>query len=165
MRQRVGPDLDMHGAGFRTLAAFLQPGRAVAVRAPQAPALPAGVRVVDARVEALGEEAQGVRDAQHHYLPVLEGDETVVEVRGRDRDLVAAADRVVLVDPGVIACLRLKHRRTAISRVRYEPRTGEAHADQSFAAARVHHAPRRCGACVAGRRTGAATGNAGGGFP
>src|SRR4051812_42270350 len=57
VRQRIGPDLDMHGTGLRALAAFLEPWRAVAVGAPQAAALPAGVRIVDAPVQAFREEA------------------------------------------------------------------------------------------------------------
>src|SRR5215475_10037062 len=63
LRQRIRPHLDVHGAGLRALAAFHQPRRAVAVRAPQPAALPAGVRIVDASVQSLGEEAYGIRDA------------------------------------------------------------------------------------------------------
>jgi len=57
--QRIGPHLDVYGARLGALAAFLQPRRAVAVRAPQAAALPAGVRVVDAPVQALGKKLSG----------------------------------------------------------------------------------------------------------
>src|ERR1043165_6354350 len=104
--QRVGPDLDVHGTRLGTLAAFLQPRRAVAVGAPQAAPFPACVRIVDARIQPLGEEAERVRNAQHHHLPILEGDEAIVEVGGRDRDILAQPDRVVLVHPGVVARLR-----------------------------------------------------------
>src|SRR6266576_3524656 len=89
MRQRIRPDLDVYSARLGALAAFLQPRRAVAVRAPQSAALPAGVRVVDSAVQALGKEAQWVRDAQHDHLPVLERGEPVIEVGGRDRDVLA----------------------------------------------------------------------------
>src|SRR5262245_31378168 len=105
VRQRIGPHLDVYGARLGALAAFLQPRRAVAVRAPQAAALPAGVRVVDSAVQALGKEAQRVRDAQHDHLPILERDETVIEVGGRDRNVLAESHRIVLVHPGVIARL------------------------------------------------------------
>src|SRR5262249_48382483 len=44
VRQRIGPHLDVYGARLGALAAFLQPRRAVAVRAPQAAALTAGIR-------------------------------------------------------------------------------------------------------------------------
>src|SRR5262245_13900689 len=57
LRQRIGPHLNLYGARLRALAAFLQPRRAVAVRAPKPAALPAGIRVVDAPVQALGKEA------------------------------------------------------------------------------------------------------------
>src|SRR5665647_3233125 len=106
LRQRIGADLDVHGARLGALAAFHQPRHAIAAGAPQPAALPAGVGVVDAAVEALGEEAHRVRDAQHHHLAVLEGDETVIEIGGGDRDVLAKADRVVVVDPGVVTRLR-----------------------------------------------------------
>src|SRR6266545_3955480 len=79
--------------------------RAVAVRTPQPAALPTGVRVVDAPVQAFGKEAQRVRDAQHDHLPVLERGEAVIEVGGRDRDVLAKPHRVVVVHPGVVARL------------------------------------------------------------
>src|SRR5439155_4786128 len=78
--QWIGPQLDMYGARLAALAALHQPGRAIAVGAPQPAALPAGVGIIDAPVEALGIKAHGVGDAQHHHLPVLERDEAVVEV-------------------------------------------------------------------------------------
>ena len=38
-------------------------------------------------------------------LPSLQRDEAVVEIGGRDRDVLAEPERVVLVDPGVVARL------------------------------------------------------------
>src|SRR6266508_6217666 len=49
-------------------------------------------------VGALGE-------AQHDHLPVLERGEAVIEVGGRDRDVLAKPHRVVVVHPGVVARL------------------------------------------------------------
>src|SRR5215467_6779814 len=106
VRQRIGPHLDVYGARLGALAAFLEPRRAVAVRAPQAAALPVGVRVIDAPVQAFGEEAQRVRDAQDDHLPFLERGEAVIEVGRRDRDVLAESHRVVVVHPGVVARLR-----------------------------------------------------------
>src|SRR5262249_40116768 len=105
VRLRIGPHLDVYGGRLGALAAFLQPRRAVAVRAPQPAALPAGVRVIDAPVQALGKEAQRVRDTQHDHLPILERGEAVIEVGGRDWDVLAKPYRVVLVHPGVVARL------------------------------------------------------------
>src|SRR5262245_50724568 len=105
VRQRIGPHLDVYGARLGALAAFLEPRRAVAVRAPQSPAFPAGVRVIDAPVQALGKKAQRVRDAQHDHLPVLERGEAVVEVGRRDRNVLAKPHRVVLIHPRVVARL------------------------------------------------------------
>src|ERR1700733_8225133 len=105
MRQRVGPDLDVDGHGRHALAAFLEPGRAVAFRRPQTPALPAGIGIVDAGIKSLGIKAERIRDAQRHHLAVDQRGKTVAFVRRRDRHVVAKPDRVMLVDPGVVARL------------------------------------------------------------
>src|ERR1700682_1384261 len=105
MRQRVGPDLDVDRHGRHALAAFLEPGRAVAFRRPQSPALPAGIRIVDAGIKSLGVKAERVRDAQRHHLAVDQRGKAVALVRRRDRHVVAEPDRVVLIDPGVVARL------------------------------------------------------------
>src|SRR4051794_6623711 len=80
LRQRVRSHLEVHGQWPAAKAAFAQPWRAVAARAPQSTALPAGIRIVDAPVEPLGVEAHGIRDAQHDHLAVLECDHAVVEI-------------------------------------------------------------------------------------
>src|SRR5271154_6983561 len=94
MRQRVGPDLDVDRHGRHALAAFLEPGPAVAFRRPQAPTLPAGVRIVDAGSKSLGIKAERVWDAQLHRLAVDQRGNSVALVFGRDRHVVAEADRV-----------------------------------------------------------------------
>src|SRR5438034_5292 len=105
LRQRIGAQLEVYGDGLLAFTAFHEPRRPVAAGRPQPPALPAGVRVVDASVEPLGVEAQRVGDAQHDHLAVLERDQAVVEVAGRHRHVLAEPERVVLVDPGVVARL------------------------------------------------------------
>ena len=90
--------------GFEPLPPSLSQGGAVAIGAPQAAAF-TGVGVVDAPVEALGEEAGRIGDAQHDHLAVLKGDEAVVEVGCGDRHVLTEAGRVVMVDPGVVARL------------------------------------------------------------
>src|SRR5207237_9166702 len=109
-RQRIGPDLDMHRAWFGALAAFHQPGCAVAARTPEPAAFPACAWIVNSAVEALGKEAERIGNAQHDHLPVLEGDEAIVEVGGGDWNVLAEADRVVMIDPGVVARLRDRDR-------------------------------------------------------
>src|SRR5262245_7587397 len=104
LRERIRTQLEVRRQRFRALAAFDQPWRAVAVGGPQATAFPAGVRVVDAAVEALGVEAERIGNADRHHLAVLaQRDETVHQVGGRHRDVIAKAERVVLVDPAVVA--------------------------------------------------------------
>src|SRR6202161_1510933 len=95
----------MHRHRRHAQAALLVPGPAVAARGPQAAAFPADLWVVDAAVEALGVEAGRVGHFHGDHFAVGKGDQTVVEIAGRDRHVVAQAERVVLVDPGVIARL------------------------------------------------------------
>jgi hypothetical protein len=95
----------MHGARARVLAALHQPGRAVAARAPQAAALLTRIRIVNAPVETLGLEAHGIRNAHKDHLAILQRHETVIEVGGRNRNVLAKPNRVVLIDPGVVARL------------------------------------------------------------
>src|SRR5262245_35564092 len=78
LRQWIGAQLEVHGYRLHALAAFDQPWRAVAARGPQATAFPAGIRVVDAAVEALGIEAERVGHADQDHLPILERDQTVL---------------------------------------------------------------------------------------
>ena len=105
VRERIGAQLEVHDDGLLALAAFHEPRRPVPAGRPQPAALPAGVRIVDAPVEPLGVEAQRVRHAQQDHLAVLERDQAVVEVGGRHRHVLAEPERVVLVDPGVVARL------------------------------------------------------------
>src|SRR5262245_18402114 len=106
MRQRIRANLEVHGDGLRAFPTLFEPRRAVAARGPEAAALPARRGIVDAPIEALGVEAERVRDAQHDHLAVLERDQAVGEVAGRHRHVLVEAERVVLVDPRVVARLR-----------------------------------------------------------
>src|SRR6266446_1878136 len=105
VRQRIGPKLDVHGARPCALAAFLEPRCAVAVRAPQPAAFPAGVRIVDTPVEALGVEAERIGNPDRDHLAVLQRHEAVAEIGGGHRYVLAKSEGVVLVDPGVITRL------------------------------------------------------------
>src|SRR5262249_24351608 len=69
--QRIGANLDVYRDWARTLAKLVEPGRAVAAGAPQAPAFPAGGRMVDTPVETLGVETHRVRHPHQDHLPVL----------------------------------------------------------------------------------------------
>src|SRR5580704_13095477 len=105
IRQRARSDLEMHRHRRHAEAAFLMPGHAVAARGPKPAAFPADLWIVDAAVEALGVEAGRVGHFHGDHLAFGVGDHAVVEIAGRDRDVVAEPQRVVLVDPGVIARL------------------------------------------------------------
>src|ERR1700722_20662465 len=105
MRQWVGTELDGGRQGGHAPAALVGPGGGVASRRPQPPALPAGVRIVDAGIKSLGIKAERIRDAQRYHLAIDQRGEAVALVRRRDRHVVAETDRVVLIDPGVVARL------------------------------------------------------------
>src|SRR5215469_10572403 len=68
--ERVGAELEVEGERHGTLAAFLEPRRAVAARRPHPAAFPSGIGVVDAAVQALGVKAQRVGDAQYNPFAV-----------------------------------------------------------------------------------------------
>src|SRR5262245_10461099 len=104
-RQRIGPQLDVHGDGLAALPTFPEPRRPVTAGGPQAAALPAGLWIVDASIEPLGVEAERVRDTQRDHLAILERDEAAHEIGGRHRHILAESERIVLVDPRVIARL------------------------------------------------------------
>src|SRR5215467_146492 len=100
--KRIRAQLEVHDLGQASLAAFHEPWGAITTGGPQAAALPSRIRIIDAPIESLGVEAQGIGDAQHDHFAVLEGDEAVVEIAGRHRNILAEAERVVLVDPRVV---------------------------------------------------------------
>src|ERR1700722_16942708 len=101
--ERIGAKLELHYLGQGSLAALVVERRPVAIGGPQAAALPAGIGIVDAAIEALGEEAHGIGDAQLDEFSVQENVERIRIVSGGDRHVLAQAERVVLIDPGVIA--------------------------------------------------------------
>src|SRR5579871_6611654 len=105
MRKRIGTELELDDLRQRALAGLAMERRAVAVRRPQGAALPAGVRVIDAAVDPLGEEAERIGDPHVDPLAVNERHQRLVGVAGGQRNIVAKAERVLLIDPGVVARL------------------------------------------------------------
>src|SRR5260370_11731763 len=82
--ERIGTNLEVHGHGLVSLAAFGLPGRAVAAAYPPPPPPPAAVWVIDAAVASLGEEAHRVRQAQADHPPVLQGRHPLLPTAARD---------------------------------------------------------------------------------
>src|SRR4029453_15257941 len=115
MRQRIRSKLEMHDerarqglarrARARRVDALDVHGRAVAGSHPEPSPFPARIRIVDAAVDALGEEAHGVGDPQLDDLPIRQDVEWAGEVAGTDRRVRAEAQDVVLVDPRVVGAL------------------------------------------------------------
>ena len=76
------------------------PGGLHALSGPQAAALPARLRIVDAAVEAARvETAERIRHAHHHPLAFVPHEERIRAGAGDDRRVVAQPECVVPVDP------------------------------------------------------------------
>src|ERR1700730_9225777 len=103
--ERVGAELEVKGDRHGALAALLEPRRPVAARRPHPAPFPSRIGIVDAAVKALGIEAQRVGDAQDHPFPFHQRQQRVVFGAGRYRNVVAKPQRIVLIDPGIIARL------------------------------------------------------------
>src|SRR5262249_9952888 len=104
-REWIRAELEFHHLRQRAPAALGVERRAVAIGRPQSPPLPAGIGVVDASVEAFGEEAHRIRHAELDELAVHEHVQRIRIVTGGDRNILAQPERVVLIDPGVVARL------------------------------------------------------------
>src|SRR5260370_12231666 len=72
---------------------------------PEATAFPAGLRVVDAAVDPLGEKAHRIGDAQFDDLPANEGMQRIRLVAGSDRHVRSEPEDVLLFDPYEIPVL------------------------------------------------------------
>src|SRR5687768_5691142 len=102
-RQRIGPELEPVHLARVPLSPFHMERRAGADRRPETAPLPAGCRVVNAAVEPLGIESQRIGDTEDDPLSVLEDEEPLGLVACVDRDVLAKAEGVELVYPGVVA--------------------------------------------------------------
>src|SRR5689334_7272541 len=111
VRERIRPHLEVDGLARRSLAALVLPWRAVRPPRPEAASLPPGGGIVDPAVDGFGVEPERVRHAQHGPLAFvsrragngrLEGEQRAAAVTRRNLDVVAEAERVVLVGPVVI---------------------------------------------------------------
>src|SRR5256712_8248658 len=74
-RERVGAQLNLIHLGSRRGAPFVVEHRARAGGGPHSASFPAGVRVVDAAIHVLADEAHGLRNLNGHELAVDEREE------------------------------------------------------------------------------------------
>src|SRR3954463_9514655 len=95
--ERVRPHLQLVDLRAVRRAALVVEHRARARHGPHALALPPGLRVVDAPVGQLGEEAHGIRHAKIDDLAVDHRHQRLAAVRHGDRDIGAEPKRVVAI--------------------------------------------------------------------
>src|SRR5258708_37705251 len=64
----------------------------------------AALRIIDASIHALGEEAHRIGNSHHDKFPGsrIESFQCIRAVGGGDRNILAQAERIVLIDPVVI---------------------------------------------------------------
>src|SRR5438270_868949 len=73
---------------------------------PKAASLPPGLRIVDAAVDILREEAHRIRHAEVDDLAVDHRHQRLAAVRLRDRHVLTEAEGVEAVDPQVVRMVR-----------------------------------------------------------
>ncbi len=105
MRQRIRAKLELHELRRSAFAALDVERRAVTRGRPDSAAFPTAVRVVDPAVHGLGVEAHGIGDHKIDHLAVLQRNDRLVLIACGKRNVLAEPQRVVLVDPGVVARL------------------------------------------------------------
>src|SRR3989475_1400860 len=101
-RERIRAQLQLVNLRLVVRAAFVVEVGARARGGPHRAALPAGLRIVDAPVDVLGEEAERVRNAEVDDLAVDHRHQRLAAVGLRDRHVGAQPERVVAIDPDVI---------------------------------------------------------------
>src|SRR5271154_1310048 len=87
--QRIGPQLEVQPLAHGALPGLGVKHRSSRVGRPKSLALPSSLRIVDAAVEALGEESDRIGYAQGDPLAVRERHESILAVAGRDRNVLA----------------------------------------------------------------------------
>src|SRR5258705_269500 len=101
--ERVGPHLEVHYFTRSSLAGLHVKWRAGADRRVEPAPFPARFRIVDAAVHPFRVETDRIGNAEHDPLAVLEDEQSFRRVARVDRNVLAEAERVVPVDPRVVA--------------------------------------------------------------
>src|ERR1700690_3886036 len=108
----------MYDQRLGSLASFLQPRRAITAGHPKTSSFPSCAGVIDAALQSLCVEAQRVGNAECYEFAGDQGMHAVEEVAGRDRYVRAQSQRVVLIDPSVVARLDAELRQAREPRAR-----------------------------------------------
>src|ERR1051325_474759 len=96
----------MDGKRLHPLSALFQPRRAITGRGPQSASLPTAFGIVNSAIEPFGVKAQQIRHAEDNHLAILHGDQTIVQIARRHRNVLTQTKRVVLINPRVITRFR-----------------------------------------------------------
>src|SRR5437016_353806 len=99
LRQRIGTKLEVQHLAGSSLPRLRMERSTSRLGRPQTFPLPARARVVDAAIHSLGEEADGIRHAQHYPLAVLEREQCILAVARRDGRVLAQAKSIELIHP------------------------------------------------------------------
>src|SRR5579862_862327 len=75
--ERIWSNLEVHHLRVRAFSGLAVERRSSAPSGPDSLAFPAGLRIVDAAVHPLGEEAERIRYAQHHELSVHQSEQRI----------------------------------------------------------------------------------------
>src|SRR5688500_8389319 len=80
-------------------------GRSAGVGRPHSSSLPAGLRIIDASIQALSMKTHRVGDAKRYELFVDERLERIGKIPGGERHVFAQPESVVLIYPAIVARL------------------------------------------------------------
>ena len=103
--KRIGAQLQVHHLAHHAFAALQMKRRARAIRGPEAPSFPARIRIIDPPIQAFGEEAHRVGNAQAYKPSVHQRQKGLVRVACCKRHVPAQTKGVELVHPGVVGRL------------------------------------------------------------
>src|SRR5712671_4148684 len=110
-RQRIRPRLNVNDQRLGSLAAFFEPGGAIAARDPKSAALPTDFCIVDAALQSLHIKTERIRNAQCCEFSVYPSMHAIEKIAGDNREIFAKAECVVLVHPRVVTRLHTELRK------------------------------------------------------
>src|SRR5260370_11734958 len=103
MCQRVRAKLEMQTLARRPFPALNVKRRSSRVGRPQPFAFPSRLWIVNPPIQSFSKESDGIRHSQHHPLAVLQRQQRILAIAGRDWHVLAQAKCFELIHPIVLA--------------------------------------------------------------